>query len=490
MKENKCYLSRHQGYRAKKIGRELAQGSDVDQYNKLPKYINEILRSNPGSTVVMKVAEDYCDSVTKQGKFQRLYMCFAGVKKGFLDACKSMFGLDGTFLKGAAGGVLLTAIGVDPNNGLYPIAYAATEGETKDSWIWFLTLLKEDLKIEKDYEWTIISDKQKGIIQACDSVFSGADNRFCMKHMHSNMVAAGFKGTAMRQALWKAAKATTHAQFIRRMEGIAELDVDAIKWLEDKNPAEWSRSHFRTFPKCDMLLNNICESFNSKILDAREGSIVVMMEALRHVVMQRMQENRDIVRKKWSKFGFCPKIRKRMKVNIDKATYCVPYKSNDVSFEVADPYAEKWAVNIEDRTCSCRKWDLTGIPCAHAISALWIAMKDPMQYIDDCYSVETYLKCYDPCILPVNGEHEWEDVDVQPPLPPTYGRAPGRPKKQRRKSADEIQQTKEQGKKVRRFGQICKCSFCGKQGHNTRTCKLREEAGVAASQMSEQGQET
>ena len=155
-----------------------------------------------------------------------------------------------------------------------------------------------------------------------------------------------------------------------------------------------------------MLLNNICESFNSKILDAREGSIVVMMEALRHVVMQRMQENRDRVREKWSKFGFCPKIRKMMKDNIDKATYCVPYKSNDVSFEVACPYGEKWAVNIEDRTCSCRKWDLTGIPCAHAISALWIAMKDPMQYIDDCYSVETYLKCYDPCILPVNGEHE------------------------------------------------------------------------------------
>ena len=74
-------------------------------------------------------------------------------------------------------------------------------------------------------------------------------------------------------------------------------------------------------------------------------------------------------------------------------------------------------------------------------------MKDPMQYIDDCYSVETYLKCYDPCILPVNREHEWEDVDVQPPLPPTYGRAPGRPKKQRRKSGDEIQQTKDQARR-------------------------------------------
>ncbi|CDP16977.1 unnamed protein product [Coffea canephora] len=110
-----------------------------------------------------------------------------------------------------------------------------------------------------------------------------------------------------------------------------------------------------------------------------------------------------------------------------------------------------------------------------------------MLYIDDCYSVETYLKCYDPCILPVNGKNEWEDVDVLVPLPPNYGRAPGRPKKQRRKSVDEIQQTKEQGKKVMRFGQICKCSLYGEQGHNTRTCKFRQKTGVAASQMSEQG---
>lgn len=98
-------------------------------------------------------------------------MCFAGVREGFLAACRPIFGLDGTFLEGAAGGVLLTAVGVDPNNGLYPIAYAAAEEETKDSWIWFLNLLGEDLKIQKDYEWAIMSDKQKGLIQACEIIF-------------------------------------------------------------------------------------------------------------------------------------------------------------------------------------------------------------------------------------------------------------------------------------------------------------------------------
>lgn len=123
--------------------------------------------------------------------------------------------------------------------------------------------------------------------------------------MHSNMSTAGFKGAAIRKALWKAAKATTPTQFIRRIQAIGELDEEAVKWLEDKNPAEWSRSHFSSYPKCDMLLNNIYESFNNKILDAREESIITMMESLRHFLMSRKQQHRDLAREKWTRFAIC-----------------------------------------------------------------------------------------------------------------------------------------------------------------------------------------
>ena len=141
-----------------------------------------------------------------------------------------------------------------------------------------------------------MSDKQKGLVQACEAVFPNAIHRFCVKHLHSNWASAGFKGIALRNALWAAAKATTPAQFVDRMHELAELDMDAANWLADKHPSEWSRSHFSTFPKCDMLLNNICESFNSKILDSREQTIIKLMEGVRHYLMTRMQENRDKAR--------------------------------------------------------------------------------------------------------------------------------------------------------------------------------------------------
>jgi hypothetical protein len=56
---------------------------------------------------------------------------------------------------------LLTAVGVDPNNCIFPIAMAYVEVEEKDTWIWFLKTLKEDLGIDNTYPWTIMTDKQK-----------------------------------------------------------------------------------------------------------------------------------------------------------------------------------------------------------------------------------------------------------------------------------------------------------------------------------------
>ena len=131
----------------------------------------------------------------------------------------------------------------------------------------------------------------------------------------------------------------------------------------------------------------------------------------------------------------------------------------------------------------------TGIPCFHAISAIWAATKDPMDFIDGCYSVETYMACYNPCIFPINGEREWTKTNLTPPVPPAYGRAPGRPKKNRRKNDIEVRETKEKKRTVSRVGQTCKCSYCGEKGHNKRTCKLRDEAEVEDGTQVRQSQE-
>jgi hypothetical protein len=67
--------------------------------------------------------------------------------------------VDGCHLKIKYGGQLLIAVGRDPNDQYFPLAFGVVETETKESWRWFLQLLMEDLGEDKRY--VFISDQQK-----------------------------------------------------------------------------------------------------------------------------------------------------------------------------------------------------------------------------------------------------------------------------------------------------------------------------------------
>ena len=52
-------------------------------------------------------------------------------------------------------------------------------------------------------------------------------------------------------------------------------------------PTSWCRAYFKTHSKCDIVENNMCETFNSWILAARHKSIITMLEDIRHQLMNR-----------------------------------------------------------------------------------------------------------------------------------------------------------------------------------------------------------
>ncbi|CAN1153632.1 hypothetical protein LINPERPRIM_LOCUS14819 [Linum perenne] len=57
--------------------------------------------------------------------------------------------------------MLLSAIGKDGNNQIFPLAWAVTEGETTSNWKWFVELVVEQLRLDQGNGWTVISDQQK-----------------------------------------------------------------------------------------------------------------------------------------------------------------------------------------------------------------------------------------------------------------------------------------------------------------------------------------
>ncbi|KAK8954292.1 hypothetical protein KSP39_PZI002057 [Platanthera zijinensis] len=177
--------------------------------------------------------------------------CF---KIGFLFGCRPVIDLDGTHLKTSNGGVLLCAVGIDGNKGMYHVAYAIVLKENRKSWEWFIGLLILYLKIENSYTWIVLSDKQKGLLRAVEELLPNSEHRFCVRHMYSNFKQI-HKGVQLKSLFWKAASATRLVDFNSEMEKCKALNIEAFNWVRARHPRNWARSHFSTWPKCDMLLN-------------------------------------------------------------------------------------------------------------------------------------------------------------------------------------------------------------------------------------------
>ncbi|GJS04793.1 mutator type transposase [Tanacetum coccineum] len=153
-------VSKMKAFRAKRIASDIMTGSYREQYSLLREYAQELINQNPGTTVRIDVQQEpNPESLTRT--FRRVYVCLGALKQGFRACGREILGLDGCFMSGPWPGQILTAVGVDANNGIYPVAYAIVEAESKASWCWFLNLLGEDLGIEANFNYTFISDRQK-----------------------------------------------------------------------------------------------------------------------------------------------------------------------------------------------------------------------------------------------------------------------------------------------------------------------------------------
>ncbi|KAF2304282.1 hypothetical protein GH714_029304 [Hevea brasiliensis] len=143
-------ICRMKAWRAKDLALKQINGDEYEQYGRLHDYKEEILRTNPGSTILFK--ED-------KGVFQEMYVCLTTLKEAFKSGCRNLIRLDGCWLKGTYGGQLLPVVRVDPNDCIFAIAYAIMLAEKKDSWQCFMENLKIDLEMYNSHQWAFMSDR-------------------------------------------------------------------------------------------------------------------------------------------------------------------------------------------------------------------------------------------------------------------------------------------------------------------------------------------
>ncbi|KAI3505230.1 hypothetical protein L1887_27221 [Cichorium endivia] len=474
-------LSKQKVARAKSMAERLISGDYQLQYGVLRDYVLELQNSNPGTTVRIDVYPEGNPSATTR-TFRRIYVCLGALKLGFQAGLRDFLGVDGTFLKGPYPGQVLTAVGLDSNNGIFPVAYAIVEAENTSSWTWFLELLGECLDLGPQSNFTFISDRQKGIVQAISKVFPSAEHRFCLRHIQENF-RIHWKDIELREQVWKCGRATTINHFKTAMTELQQMNERAHNWLSQIPACHWSKSEFTGRAHTDCLLNNLCEVFNSKLEDGRDKPIITCLEYIRHYLMKRL----CVVQQKIDKCqGLLTPTATQLLEDIKKEASKFTATYNGAGkYQVNCPWQDQFVVNLNERTCTCRYWEITGLPCKHAVCAIWDKIQngedtpDVEEWVHHCYRMSTWRAMYLHKIDPINGRSMWPKSECPFALnPPKHHKQVGRPKKKRKLAVDEL--STQTSKLTRKYLTVT-CAKCHNKGHNSRTCKGQGGIGASSS---------
>jgi len=248
-------------------------------------------------------------------------------------------------------------------------------------------------------------------------VAPGVEHRIYIRHLYANYRDEGHRGLALKDKLWSAATAYNEADCLREMDELKGISPDAYEYLSKINPSTWSRAWFSTFPKYDLIVNNLSECFNAWILKSHDLPIISMMEMLRKKLMKRYQKKREGIRTMDCRIY--PKILARLDESTHDAGHCYSTYAEDGLYDVTHK-KKQYVVNLVKRTCGCRQWDMTCIRCAHAICAIVSDHANPFDYVDDWYIVDMLKSAYKcDCV-----SHAWKrslDKDKGRACRPTNG---------------------------------------------------------------------
>ena len=178
-----------------------------------------------------------------------------------------------------------------------------------------------------------------------------------------------------------------------------------------------------------MVDNNAAEALNSWILELRFLPIIRLFDGIQMKMYKKWGESEKLA-SKW-KADYSPKCMELFEANRYLAMVCQVAFNGSEGYEIREG-RNVHTVNLRTERCSCRAWDLTGIPCQHAICAMLDARVEPSASISIYYHIDTYLASYDNKFQPVRGVKFWDKPsDDSPLLPPPVVTQPGRPKEKR-----------------------------------------------------------
>ncbi|KAE9016341.1 hypothetical protein PR003_g15930 [Phytophthora rubi] len=223
-----------------RIKRVLDEANSIERrvsYHKLESYLKLMAEKKPGSVWKFEKEGD--------GTFKRA--CFIpniGIRVARM--ARRLFGVDGAHVKGEMNnyGVVLVATAKDYNNHILPFAFSLVPTENNENCCWFLRLVHDALG---DLEcFTVLSDRQKGLLAAVAEVFPLAGHRFCLRHIKENINRKGISLTAKERGLINdMARSDCENDYDVFEKELARTKPAAVEYLKDIDKRHWVKYKYQ-----------------------------------------------------------------------------------------------------------------------------------------------------------------------------------------------------------------------------------------------------
>lgn len=438
-------LSYHRAWRGKSIAEKELHGSHEEASNQLPWFCEKIMETNPGSYAVFEETED--------SRLGRLFVAFQASINGFEHGCRPLLFLDCISLKAVKQWKLLAATGVDSENDVFPVAFAVIENETEDNWHWFLLQLKSSLPMSRPV--TFISKRQNGLEEALSQLFPGCTCGYCVSSLIEEFRGEleeswtpEMKETAVEDFA-SAVYACKVDEFNACIDRVKAESKEIAEWVLSSKPECWSNAFFKGV-RYGRYSSEAAETFSSWICMRNEPSVVQAVDIIRCKIMEMIYTRRENSNT-WMEV-LTPAVSNKVQEELIRARTLEVICSTDSVFEVRDEDIIN-VVNIETWECTCRRWQVIGLPCMHALAVVERIDGCASDFCSKYFTTQCYRAAYAMSINPIA-----DPVNALVAYPVRARRGPGRPKL---KPAEPLLKAK----------RAVRCSKCREYGHYKQTCK-------------------
>ena len=251
-------------------------------------------------------------------------------------------------------------------------------------------------------------------MNAVKEELSEAEHRMCARHILVNWKRDS-KDPRLEILFWKIARSYTEGDYKENLKELRLYSPGAHESLLRTNPVAWSRAYFRLGSCFNDNFNNLSESFNKTIKEARKKPLLELLEDIRRQCMVR-NAKRAIVASRL-RTRFTKRAHKEIEATKEKSKDCKRYIACGDYNEIDDG-GTTYSVDMGARTCGYIKWQLTGILCIHASCVIMEKRLTFGDFVSNYYVANMWRLTYSCGIRPVQGMKLWPQLNRLPVLPP------------------------------------------------------------------------